>query len=48
MIDWYLTPIRAVFQLYRDVNKFYKLISNSIRLLEMGSGTQDKLRILYF
>jgi hypothetical protein len=48
MIDWCLTPIIAVFQLCRGVNKFYKLISNAIRLLEMGSGTKEKLTILYF
>jgi len=29
MIDWFLMPTLAVFQLYRSVNKFYKLITNN-------------------
>ena len=33
LIDWCLTPTLAVFQLYRDVNRLYKYISTSTRLL---------------
>jgi len=27
LIDWGLTPTLAVFHIYRNINKFYKLIS---------------------
>ena len=32
LIDWYLTPTLAVFQLHSGVNKFYKLISSQLNV----------------
>jgi len=32
MIDWSFMPTLAVFQVYRGMNKFYKLISTTTRL----------------